>query len=116
MVSPFAMHQQQLAMLAQQQSLLMAAAAAGGAVKIPVNAQQGPNGANMVNQNWPNLGYQFPGVMMPAAGKTEPEKYMQVEHEYYLSREEKNYTWISNFVIDLLSLRLCSKLFILLLN
>lgn len=80
MVSPFAMHQQQLAMLAQQQSLLLAAAAAGGAVKIPVNAQQGPNGANMVNQNWPNLGYQFPGVMMPAAGKTEPEKYMQVRN------------------------------------
>lgn len=85
MVSPFAMrqqqlamHQQQLAMLAQQQSLLMAAAAAGGAVKLPVNAQQSSNGANMVNQNWPNLGYQFPGVIMPAAGKTELEKYMQV--------------------------------------
>lgn len=78
MVSPFAMHQQQLAMLAQQQSLLMAAAAAGGAVRLPVNAQQNSNGTNMVNQNWPNLGYQFPGVMMPAAGNTELEKYMQV--------------------------------------
>ncbi|XP_059282590.1 ADP-ribosylation factor GTPase-activating protein AGD5-like [Lycium ferocissimum] len=78
MVSPFAMHQQQLAMLAQQQSLLMAAAAAGGAVKLPVNAQQSSNATNMVNQNWPNLGYQFPGVMMPAASKTELEKYMQV--------------------------------------
>lgn len=78
MVSPFAMHQQQLAMLAQQQSLLMAAAAAGGAVRLPVNAQQSTNGINMVNQNWPNLGYQFPGVIMPAAGKTELEKYMQV--------------------------------------
>ncbi|KAK4342036.1 hypothetical protein RND71_037852 [Anisodus tanguticus] len=78
MVSPFAMHQQQLAMLAQQQSLLMAAAAAGGVVKLPVNAQQSSNGANMVNQNWPNLGYQFPGMIMPAAGKTELEKYMQV--------------------------------------
>ncbi|PHU13183.1 putative ADP-ribosylation factor GTPase-activating protein AGD5 [Capsicum chinense] len=78
MVSPFAMHQQQIAMLAQQQSLLMAAAAAGGAVKLPVNAQQSSNGTNMVDQNWPNLGYQFPGMMMPAAGKTELEKYMQV--------------------------------------
>ncbi|CAN4102844.1 unnamed protein product [Withania somnifera] len=85
MVSPFAirqqqlaMHQQQLAMLAQQQSLLMAAAAAGGAVKPPVNAQQRSDGANMVNQNWPNLGCQFPGVIMPAAGKTELENYMQV--------------------------------------
>ncbi|KAK4369127.1 hypothetical protein RND71_012919 [Anisodus tanguticus] len=77
MVSPFAMHQQQLAMLAQQQSLVMAAAA-GGAVKLPVNAQQSSNGANMVNQTWPNLGYQFPGVIMPAAGTTELEKYMQV--------------------------------------
>ncbi|XP_019453611.1 PREDICTED: probable ADP-ribosylation factor GTPase-activating protein AGD5 isoform X2 [Lupinus angustifolius] len=41
-VSPFAMHQQQLAMLAQQQSLLMAAAAksAGGDPKHPSSVQQ----------------------------------------------------------------------------
>lgn len=89
MVSPFAMHQQQIAMLAQQQSLLMAAAAAGGAVKLPVNAQQSSNGTNMVDQNWPNLGYQFPGMIMPAAGKTELEKYMQVEHECYLSKKKE---------------------------
>ncbi|XP_019251731.1 PREDICTED: probable ADP-ribosylation factor GTPase-activating protein AGD5 isoform X2 [Nicotiana attenuata] len=77
-VSPFAMHQQQLAQLAQQQSLLVAAAAASGALKIPVDVQQGPNGSNIVNQSWPNVGYQFPGMTMPANGKTELEKYLQV--------------------------------------
>ncbi|GFQ06241.1 probable ADP-ribosylation factor GTPase-activating protein agd5, partial [Phtheirospermum japonicum] len=80
----FALHQQQLAMLAQQQSILMAAAAAaaanasGGAAKAPANAQQGLNGTNLPNQSWPNVGYQFPGMMMPAAGNIELEKYMQV--------------------------------------
>uniref|UniRef100_M1CCC3 Stromal membrane-associated protein n=1 Tax=Solanum tuberosum TaxID=4113 RepID=M1CCC3_SOLTU len=79
MVSPFAMHQQQLAQLAQQQSLLMAAAAASGNLKIPGDVQQGPNGSNIVNQSWPHVGYQFPGMMMPASGKTELEKYLQVK-------------------------------------
>ncbi|KAL0406845.1 UNVERIFIED_CONTAM: ADP-ribosylation factor GTPase-activating protein AGD5 [Sesamum latifolium] len=81
-VSPFSVHQQQLAMLAQQQSLLMAAAAAnasGGTQKAPGNAQLGLNGTNLPNQSWPNVGYQFPGMMTPAAGKIELEKYMQVE-------------------------------------
>ncbi|XP_075083163.1 ADP-ribosylation factor GTPase-activating protein AGD5 isoform X2 [Nicotiana tabacum] len=78
MVSPFAMHQQQLSQLAQQQSLLMAAAAASGALKIPGDVQQGPNGSNIVNQSWPNVSYQFPGMTMPASGKTELEKYLQV--------------------------------------
>uniref|UniRef100_A0A0V0IIR2 Putative ovule protein n=1 Tax=Solanum chacoense TaxID=4108 RepID=A0A0V0IIR2_SOLCH len=77
MVSPFAMHQQQLAQLAQQQSLLMAAAAASGNLKIPGDVQQGPNGSNIVNQSWPHVGYQFPGMMMSASGKTELEKYFQ---------------------------------------
>ncbi|XP_060200441.1 ADP-ribosylation factor GTPase-activating protein AGD5-like isoform X1 [Lycium barbarum] len=76
-VSPFAMHQQQLAQLAQQQALLMAAAASG-TLKIPGDVQQGPNGSNIVNQSWPHVGCQFPGMMMPASGKTELEKYMQV--------------------------------------
>ncbi|KAK2984713.1 hypothetical protein RJ640_004538 [Escallonia rubra] len=79
MVSPFAMHQQQIALLAQQQSFLMAAAAksAGGMPKFPSNAQQpGSNGATIPSQNWPNAGYQFP-AMVPAAGKSELEKYMQ---------------------------------------
>ncbi|KAK6132733.1 hypothetical protein DH2020_033538 [Rehmannia glutinosa] len=80
-VSPFAAHQQQLAMLAQQQSLLMAAAAAsasGGTSKVPGNAQLGVNGINLPNQSWPNVGYQIPGMMMPAPGKNELEKYMQM--------------------------------------
>ncbi|KAG6607848.1 putative ADP-ribosylation factor GTPase-activating protein AGD5, partial [Cucurbita argyrosperma subsp. argyrosperma] len=66
MVSPFAMHQQQLAMLAQQQSLLMAAAAksAAGDAKFS-NAQPAvPNGTNVPPQSWPNVTYPIPGLMM----------------------------------------------------
>ncbi|CAI9773485.1 unnamed protein product [Fraxinus pennsylvanica] len=79
MVSPFALHQQQIAMLAQQQSILMAAAAnsSGGMAKLHGNTQV-PNGANLSNQSWPNVGYQFPGMMISAAGKSELEKYMQM--------------------------------------
>ncbi|XP_059661557.1 ADP-ribosylation factor GTPase-activating protein AGD5 isoform X2 [Cornus florida] len=80
MVSPFSVHQQQLAVLAQQQSLLMAAAAksAGGLPKLPVNAQQpGSKGTNSPTQNWPNVGYQFPGMMVPASGKMDLQTYMQ---------------------------------------
>ncbi|KAK4344545.1 hypothetical protein RND71_034721 [Anisodus tanguticus] len=69
---------QQLAQLAQQQALLIAAAAASGTLKIPGDVQQGPNGSNIVNQSWPHVGYQFPGMMMPASGKTDLEKYLQV--------------------------------------
>ncbi|CAL5405792.1 unnamed protein product [Camellia sinensis] len=79
-VSPSSVHQQQLAMLAQQQSLLMAAAAksAGVVPQFAGNAQPpGPNGTNLPTQNWPNVGYQFPGVMMLAAGNIELQKYMQ---------------------------------------
>ncbi|KAL7216863.1 hypothetical protein ACSBR1_028729 [Camellia fascicularis] len=79
-VSPFSVHQQQLAMLAQQQSLLMAAAAksAGVVPQFAGNAQlPGPNGTNLPTQNWPNVGCQFPGLMMPAAGNVELQKYMQ---------------------------------------
>ncbi|PSR96339.1 ADP-ribosylation factor GTPase-activating protein [Actinidia chinensis var. chinensis] len=81
MVSPFSMHQQQLAMLAQQQSILMAATAKSTGVvpKFTGNAQQlGSNGTAIPTQNWPNVGYQFPGMMMPAApGNNELKKYMQ---------------------------------------
>lgn len=79
-VSPFSAHQQQLAMLAQQQSLLMAAAAsASGAMpKVPNNPQVGLNGANLPNQSWPNVGYQFPGMMMTDSQKAEVQKYMQM--------------------------------------
>ncbi|KAG5235561.1 ADP-ribosylation factor GTPase-activating protein [Salix suchowensis] len=97
MVSPFAMHQQQLAMLAQQQQLVMAAAAksAGGNPKV-MNQQQL---AMLIQQqqllaaaakpvarakwykhtctNWPNMGYQIPGLMMPVAGQGDLQKLMQ---------------------------------------
>ncbi|KAG6421324.1 hypothetical protein SASPL_117875 [Salvia splendens] len=78
--SPFAAHQQQLAMLAQQQALLMAAAAnaSGSMPKAPNNTQVGLNGTNLPNQSWPNVGYQFPGMMMTETQKAEAVKYMQM--------------------------------------
>ncbi|KAF6167653.1 hypothetical protein GIB67_031236 [Kingdonia uniflora] len=90
MVSPFSIHQQQLSMLAQQQSLLMAAAAkSGGGISLgPVNTTQQQTGSssasqvqgsgNLPTQNWPNLGYQVPGVRMPVAGQNELHKFMQM--------------------------------------
>lgn len=81
MVSPFAMHQQQLAMLAQQQSLLMAAAAksAGMDQKFPGIIQQPvSNGSNLPSQSWPNVGYQIPGLMMPVDGQADLQKVTQV--------------------------------------
>ncbi|VVA29607.1 PREDICTED: probable ADP-ribosylation factor [Prunus dulcis] len=80
MVSPFAMHQQQLAMLAQQQSLLMAAAAksAGMDQKFPGIIQQPvSNGSNLPSQSWPNVGYQIPGLMMPVDGQADLQKVTQ---------------------------------------
>ncbi|CAK7327547.1 unnamed protein product [Dovyalis caffra] len=77
---PKAMNQQQLAMLAQQQQLLMAAASksAGGDQKFSGSIQQqGPNGINVPAQNWPNSGYQIPGLMMPVAGDGDLQKLMQ---------------------------------------
>lgn len=82
MISPFAMHQQQLAMLAQQQSLLMAAAvkSAGADPKFPAVAQQPvPNGTNVPVQSWPNMGYQIPGMAMPVAGQGVQQKVTQVD-------------------------------------
>ncbi|XVE50391.1 hypothetical protein DITRI_Ditri01bG0158800 [Diplodiscus trichospermus] len=74
MVSPFAMHQQQLAMLAQQQSLLMAAAAKSA----PGNSQQlQSNSTSTPSQTWPNIGFQIPGMMMPVAGQADLQKLMQ---------------------------------------
>lgn len=80
MVSPFAMHQQQLAMLAQQQTLLMAAAAksAGGDSKSSDNVMKG---INFPTQNWPNIGFHVPGMMMPPGGQGQQadlQKLMQV--------------------------------------
>ncbi|MCL7041806.1 hypothetical protein MKW94_028265 [Papaver nudicaule] len=85
MVSPFALHQQQLAMLAQQQSLIMAAAAAkpSGGPPMPANSSQpGSNGAHVAGaglapQNWPNMGYQVPGMMAPVGGSNDLQKFMQ---------------------------------------
>nr|XP_004516448.1 ADP-ribosylation factor GTPase-activating protein AGD5-like isoform X3 [Cicer arietinum] len=75
-VSPFAMHQQQLAMLAQQQSLLMAAAvkSANGDSKYPANVQQ--PGSNVPVQSWPAGSYPIPGVM-PIGGQADLQKLMQ---------------------------------------
>ncbi|QCE09873.1 stromal membrane-associated protein [Vigna unguiculata] len=63
MVSPFSMHQQQIAMLAQQQSLLMAAAAksSGGDLKYPAGIQE-PR-PNVPVQSWPATGYSISGVL-----------------------------------------------------
>ncbi|XP_038686515.1 ADP-ribosylation factor GTPase-activating protein AGD5-like isoform X2 [Tripterygium wilfordii] len=83
MVSPFSLHQQQLAMLAQQQSLLMAAAAksAGGDSKLSGKIQQPTsNGVNMPTQIWPNIGHQIPGMMMPVGGPAELQKLMQASN------------------------------------
>ncbi|MED6219778.1 ADP-ribosylation factor GTPase-activating protein agd5 [Stylosanthes scabra] len=75
-VSPFAMHQQQLAMLAQQQSLLMATAAKSnvGDPKYPAGIQQPM--PNVPIQNWPAAGYSIPGVM-PMGGQGDLQKLMQ---------------------------------------
>ncbi|KAJ7981690.1 Arf GTPase activating protein [Quillaja saponaria] len=84
MVSPFSMHQQQLAMLAQQQSLLMAteAKSAGGDPKhyggiLPTV----PNGTNIPTQSWPNVGYQIPGIIMPIGSQVEMQKIMQMQSQ-----------------------------------
>ncbi|XP_048130621.1 ADP-ribosylation factor GTPase-activating protein AGD5 isoform X2 [Rhodamnia argentea] len=66
MVSPFAMHQQQVAMLAQQQTLLMAAAAKSlrGDQKSSGSAQHPDlQGTNISVSNWAHSGYQIPGMM-----------------------------------------------------
>ncbi|KAI3809960.1 hypothetical protein L1987_19565 [Smallanthus sonchifolius] len=78
--SPYALHQQQLAMLAQQQYLLMAAAAKSGVLPNLVGSGQqvsGGSATSLPNQSWPNIGYQMPGMHMPAPGKVELDKYLQ---------------------------------------
>ncbi|XP_057975303.1 ADP-ribosylation factor GTPase-activating protein AGD5 [Malania oleifera] len=75
MVSPFSVHQQQLAMLAQQQSLFMAAAAKN----FSGNAQRpGSNAPELSTQNLPNISHQAPGMIMPVGGQNELQKIMQV--------------------------------------
>ncbi|KAA8515350.1 hypothetical protein F0562_018420 [Nyssa sinensis] len=75
MVSPFSVHQQQLAMLAQKQSLLMAAAAKSSGVSQTNILQLGSGGINLPAENWGNIGSQVPGMMIPVA---QPQKYMQM--------------------------------------
>lgn len=81
MVSPYAVHQQQLALLSQQQALLAAAAKSGGvpqAFPIQANgitASQVPNGITPP-QSWPNAGYQIPG-MMPVAAQNGANNFSQ---------------------------------------
>lgn len=80
MVSPFTIHQQQIAMFQQQQSLLMAAAAkSGGVLPNLTGIAQPPvaDGTTLPTPNWSNVGFQFPGMMTPAAGNNELLKYMQ---------------------------------------
>ncbi|KAH7568981.1 hypothetical protein JRO89_XS06G0084100 [Xanthoceras sorbifolium] len=72
MVSPFSIHQQQLATLSQQQSSLVAnsAKSSGGSQTFPVNVHQpGLNGIHLPNQSWGIASHQVPGMMMPAAGQ-----------------------------------------------
>ncbi|XP_023535090.1 probable ADP-ribosylation factor GTPase-activating protein AGD5 isoform X1 [Cucurbita pepo subsp. pepo] len=80
MVSPFAMHQQQLAMLAQQQSLLMAAAAksATGDTKFSNTQTSVPNGTNVPPQSWPNVAYPIPGMMMQIGAQGGPQTTVQM--------------------------------------
>jgi hypothetical protein len=74
MVSPFAVHQQQLAFMSQQQALLMAALKAGNAPQItPGNASllnandSNTSQGSLLFQNWLNLGLQNPGSIPTVA-------------------------------------------------
>lgn len=78
MVSPFAMQQQQFAMLAQQQALYMAAAKAAGGAPNGLNQQAVANALNLASANWSNTGYQIPGMTNPGGGQTDLQKLMQV--------------------------------------
>ncbi|KAG9452749.1 hypothetical protein H6P81_005653 [Aristolochia fimbriata] len=76
MVSPYAIRQQQLAMLAQQQALLLAATTKPGGVPpqftgvTPLPGVSGPQvlSSGSPAQNWPNVGFQIPGMTLPTAG------------------------------------------------
>ncbi|KAL0734681.1 hypothetical protein Bca4012_010891 [Brassica carinata] len=76
-VSPFAMHQQQVAMLAQQQALYMAAAKAAGGTPNGVNQQAIANALSLASANWSNTGYQVPGMTNPGGGQADLQKLMQ---------------------------------------
>ncbi|KAI3441562.1 Arf-GAP domain-containing protein [Psidium guajava] len=83
MVSPFFMHQQQLALLAQQQSFLMAAAAKSGCVDPKVlgaTQQPGSNGTNYPMMNWSNMGQQAPGNTYPIGGQADLQALMRTSN------------------------------------
>lgn len=77
MVSPFSIHQQQIAMQAQQQSFLMAAATRpNGSQNIYGSRHHsGTNGVHLSTQIWGYTGYQRPAMLTPFPG---PQKHIQV--------------------------------------
>lgn len=96
MVSPYAVHQQQLAFLSQQHALLMAGAKSGGipqAFPMQANGSQafpmqtngiatshvsnGSTPSHTPGQSWPNLGYQMPR-MTPLAGQNGSNNFSQL--------------------------------------
>lgn len=85
MVSPYAIHQQQLAFLSQQQALLVAAAKSGGIPQaFPIQAN-GTSSSHISNGNtqtlsWPNLGYQVPGVI-PVVGQNGAGNFSQLGND-----------------------------------
>lgn len=90
MVSPFAMQQQQFAMLAQQQALYMAAAKAAGGAPNGLNQQAVANALNLASANWSNTGYQIPGMTNPGGGQTDLQKLMQVIRSPFCSFNLQN--------------------------
>ncbi|SPT17345.1 unnamed protein product [Triticum aestivum] len=98
MVSPFAIHQQQLAFMTQQQALLMAALKSGNAPQMaPGNVpQMVPGNASVLNTNgsnapngslpshsWPNLGYQNPASIPAAAPQNGVAKAVNNNQDFF---------------------------------
>lgn len=89
-VSPYAMHQQQMAYLAQQQALLMAAIKSGASSQPPTKPlHQSPNPNPNLNmsfarpavfpaQTLPILGYQVPVMVAPVLGQNGVNNFGQV--------------------------------------
>ncbi|KAM0943938.1 putative Arf GTPase activating protein [Dioscorea sansibarensis] len=66
MVSPYSLHQQQLAFLSQQQAFRMAAAKSAGT---PLTSVLRPPNGDLSAQSWGNIGYQIP-TLTPIVGQT----------------------------------------------
>jgi stromal membrane-associated protein len=89
-VSPYAMHQQQMAYLAQQQALLMAAIKSGASSQPPTKSLQqnlnpNPNfnasfapSSTFPAQTMPILGYQVPVMVAPILGQNGVNSFGQV--------------------------------------